>query len=53
MDKTVPCFCNKKRIDPENSDYVLRGMPICSEECLRKAEAYQPKKKTEWEFNGA
>lgn len=38
MDKTVPCFCDKKRIDPDDADLVLNGVPICTRQCLYDAE---------------
>lgn len=38
MDKHVPCFCGKKRLDPEEASLVLNGVPLCSQECLLRAE---------------
>lgn len=40
MENHVPCFCNKERVDPEDATLVLNGIPICNEQCLRKAEQH-------------
>jgi hypothetical protein len=50
MDKTVPCFCTKKRLDPEEATLVLNGIPCCSQECLKRAEqALKRSKQKGWD----
>lgn len=46
MDKHIPCFCGKERLNPEDATLVLNGIPCCNEDCLRKAERISREKKT-------
>lgn len=58
MDKVVPCFCGKNRIDPDDANIVLNDVPICNRDCLAKAEKSLSGKDTvrvkkSWSWNGA
>jgi hypothetical protein len=33
------CGCSKKLVDPEDANYVLRGIGYCFLTCMRQAEA--------------
>ena len=37
------CICGIYTLDPEDASYVLNGLPACSEACLRRAEARDPR----------
>lgn len=59
MDNHIPCYCGSKRVNPDDANMVLNGIPVCDRACLAKAEkealkGHEPKRRaTEWSWNGA